>query len=101
MLLLLYAVSMMCTEIMNCRSCTSRSFIKIATQYLYIKTIVNVKGADDVARTGALSPPIFSTRRDFSPAARGEYDKMRFKASIQNIHTFTSIYNLPLLCYYG
>jgi hypothetical protein len=42
---------------------------------------------DDVASTDAPTPRFLLTRRDTSPAA---WDTMRFKASIQDISTFTS-----------
>jgi hypothetical protein len=48
-----------------------------------------MEGADDVARTGAPSPPNFLTRRVLVCSVRQEAN-MRFKASIQNVHTFTS-----------
>ena len=38
----------------------------------------------------AFPPPHFSTRRDISPASCDSNAKMRFKAGIQNITTFTS-----------
>jgi hypothetical protein len=46
------------------------------------------QGDDDVERTDS-APRLLLTRRDTSAAAAR--DKMRFKASIQNITTFTSM----------
>jgi hypothetical protein len=50
---------------------------------------------NDVARPNAPSPPNLWTRRDTSPAVQ---DKMRFKASIQNINTFTSTMCNSMAC---
>jgi hypothetical protein len=47
-----------------------------------------MKGANDVARTGAV--PLKSLDASRLLAQPKISDKMRFKASIQNIHTFTS-----------
>jgi hypothetical protein len=82
------------------RDCISAVVIEVATRSWYIMMLVKVvggqrseedkmKGADDVARTGAF--PLQRCRRvATSGAAKDRWDKMRFKASIQNIHTFTS-----------
>jgi hypothetical protein len=51
---------------------------------------------DDVARTGAPAPRFLSTRRDMLPTTS---DTMRFKASIQDISTFTSALARDLCVY--
>ena len=58
-------------------------------------------GVLDDVRPGASSPTHFPTRRDILPAAKSDRgNTMRFKASIQNITTFTSVY-IPLAVIYA